>query len=373
MIRTMAALLGLVLGALQAPTSSSSPDAWQQAKPGRAISLPEDHRSHPGYRIEWWYYTGTLRSTDEGRRFGYQLTFFRIGVNATPPTPSRWAVRDLHMAHLAVTDVGASTHAAAERLNRAGPGWAGASETAYRVWNEDWAAALDGTEHRLIASAPEQGIGLDLRLRETRPPALHGLGGFSRKGSSSGNASYYYSLTRMPTEGTLRAGGRSFAVRGSSWMDHEFGTTFLESHQAGWDWFSLQLDDGRDLMMFQLRGRDGSVDPRSSGTIVAANGRTRPFGPGEIRLEPLRRWTSSASGATYPVEWRVALPGEALDLRVEAVIDAQELHGLASGITYWEGAIDVEGMAGSRPVSGVGYLEMTGYGGRPLGEVMDRP
>jgi len=369
--RAVALVLACALCAWRSPSPLAADSDWKDAAPGRRISLPADHRSHPDYRLEWWYYTGNLFA-EGGRRFGYQLTFFRVGVNAVPPTPSRWAMRDLHMAHLTVTDVSSSSHVAAERLNRDGVGWAGASDTAYSVWNDDWSVTLDGRRHHLVASAPDRGIGIDLRLLD-RPPALHGLGGFSQKGSSPGNASYYYSLTRMPTDGTIRAGGRAFAVTGASWMDHEFGTTFLEPHQAGWDWFSLQLGDGRDLMVFQLRGRDGSIDPRSSGTLVAAGGRARALDAAGIRLEPLRRWTSAATGAAYPVEWRVELPDERLALRVRAAVDAQELHDLPSGLTYWEGAIDVEGTANGAPVSGVGYLEMTGYGGTPLGHLMARP
>ncbi|HXE79859.1 MAG TPA: lipocalin-like domain-containing protein [Vicinamibacterales bacterium] len=363
------AILACVLLAATNGMPSGSADKWQQASPGRRISLPGDHRSHPEYRIEWWYYTGTLHAREDGRRFGYQLTFFRIGVNVEPPTPSRWAVRDLHMAHFAITDVEAARHVATERLNRSGPGWAGASETTYRVWNETWFAQLEGTEHRLSASDPGSGLAIELRLREGRSPVRHGIDGFSQKGSSPGNASYYYSITRMPTEGTLTVGGRTHEVTGTSWMDHEFGTTFLERNQAGWDWFSVQLADGRDLMVFQLRNRDGSSDARSSGTLVSREG-ARPLDANDIRLEPLRRWKSPSSGASYPVEWRVALPREDLRLHVRAVIDAQELHGLPSGVTYWEGAVDIEGESRGAPASGVGYLEMTGYGGRPMGEVM---
>ena len=196
---------------------------------------------------------------------------------------------------------------------------------------------------------------------------LHGERGFSQKGSSVGNATHYYSLTRMPTEGFVTLDGERFAVTGDSWMDHEFGTSFLERNQQGWDWFSIQLADGADLMMFQMRRADGSLDPQSSGTLVRPGQPSRRLVASDFALTPGRIWSSTVSGARYPVEWRVSVPGEGLDLRVRPVVDAQELTGARSGVSYWEGAIDVEGTRAGQPVTGRGYLEMTGYAGRALG------
>ena len=359
---------GALVVVLFAPRTWAS--AWRQAAPERGIVLPADHRSHPEYRLEWWYYTGNLFD-EQQRRFGYQLTFFRIGVNASAPTPSRWAVRDVHLAHLAVTDVAGSRHVAVERLNRAGVGWAGASDETYRVWNENWRAGLDDGRHVLRAATPD--VALSLTLEEGKRAALHGRGGYSQKGSSAGNASHYYSLTRMPTRGSITVSGQTHRVAGASWMDHEFGTTFLERSQAGWDWFSIQLDDGSDVMLFQLRSLDGAPDSHSSGTLVARDGATRVLPAAAFTLQPGRLWRSSATGARYPVEWRVAIPGEGLDLQISAALDAQELSGLSSGVAYWEGAVDVDGTRRGRPAAGRGYLEMTGYAGRPMGEVMGSP
>ena len=349
----------------QAQVPAPAP-AWKEAFPGRPIVLPADHASHPDYKIEWWYYTGTLE-TAEATRFGYQVTFFRIGTDRAPANPSRWAVRDLYMTHLALTDVSSRRFHFVERLNRSGPGWAGASTDTYRVWNEGWQASLERQGvHRIVASSKE--FGLDLRLDENRRAVLHGDRGYSRKGAAPGNASFYYSLTRMPTRGTITLGGRSIEVTGQSWMDHEFGTTFLEKDQIGWDWFSLQLEDGRDIMVFQLRRRDGSMDPRSSGTLVEADGSFRQMALGDgLALEAGRVWASPATGGRYPVEWRVRSTREALDLVVRAVVDDQELRtGESTRINYWEGAIDVSGSVNGRTVRGRGYLEMTGYAGRSL-------
>ena len=365
-----AALLWLAFAAtLQGQTGAgpTTPDGWLQAAPGYDWAFPRDHGSHPPYRIEWWYYTGNLE-TPGGRRFGYQVTFFRVGVDPAPENPSRWAVRDLHMAHLALTDIAGRRHLTAERLDRGGLGWAGARTGTLDVWNGDWRAALDGERHRL--EARDGAFGIELDLDPGKLPTRHGADGFSRKGPAAGNASYYYSMTRMPTGGRVLLDGEWIDVIGSSWMDHEFGTSFLEPGQVGWDWFSIQLDDGSDLMVFQLRRTDGQPDEHSAGTWVDPDGDPTPLVRDDVRLLPGRRWTSPSSGAAYPVEWRVELPELQAGFDVAAALDAQELHTDAStGVTYWEGAVDVSGQIDGRQVTGRGYLEMTGYSGQPMSEV----
>ncbi len=346
--------------------------AWKSADPGYTLSFPRDHAAHPGHRIEWWYYTGNLHASG-GRRFGYQLTFFRFGVDLQPVNPSRWAVRDLYMAHFAVTDVENRGHHVAERLNRAGIGWAGASTETLHVWNDGWSVTLeegDSPVHRLTATSDDGGLALDLRLDPVGPPVLHGVNGFSQKGAEVGNASHYYSLTRLRTTGRLVVDGEVADVRGLSWMDHEFGTSFLEPAQAGWDWFSIQLEDGTDLMVYVMRRTDGARDPRSSGTLVSRAGAAH-LRVDDYRLTPGRRWTSPSSGAAYPVTWRIEIPPHGLDLEVTAAVDAQELEtGRSTGVTYWEGAIDVRGTRDGVPVAGSGYLEMTGYAGAPMSTVL---
>ena len=367
-----AALLGVAAGGSaesQSPVEvASERGTWRSADPGYTVAFPRDHAAHPDYRIEWWYYTGNLEAG--GRRFGYQVTFFRAGVDRRPLNPSRWAVRDLYMAHLAVTDVARGEHHVAERLNRAGVGWAGADTETLHVWNDGWSLTLEEGAHRLVAASDDGHLAVDLRLEPSAPPVLHGDGGYSRKGNEPGNASHYYSLTRLPTTGRLEVGGESFDVAGASWMDHEFGTSFLEPAQAGWDWFSIQLDDGTDLMLYTMRRLDGSADPWSSGTVVMPAAVTR-LRAGDYRLVPGRRWTSPDSGGSYPVAWRITVPSLGIELRAEAAVDAQELRtGRSTGVTYWEGTIDVRGTRGGTPVTGRGYLEMTGYAGPPLSRVL---
>ena len=342
-------------------------DGWRQAEAGYMLQFPRDHGSHPDYRVEWWYYTGNLSSSD-GRRFGFQVTFFRIGVDFAPDNPSRWAVRDLFVAHLAVTDIGSGRQLVAERIDRGGVGWAGARAGTLDVWNGDWRADFDGETHQL--RAVDRAFGVDLRLEPGKGTTVHGEDGLSRKGAKAGNASHYYSMTRMPTSGHLLIDGQTVAVSGASWMDHEFGTTFLEASQVGWDWFSLQLDDGSDLMVFQLRGADGKPDPHSAGTWVNPSGVASGLRAGQFTLVPGRRWSSPSSDAVYPVDWRLELPGRDAHLDIAAAVDAQELDTDAStGVTYWEGTVTVSGRVGDRAVSGRGYLEMTGYAGRSMSEM----
>lgn len=349
---------------------------WKYATAGYKFEFPRDHASHPDYKIEWWYYTGNVKAAD-GRRFGYQVTFFRVGVDHTPSNPSRWAIRDLQMTHLAVSDASGRRYRYSEKLSRGGPGLAGARSDQYYVWNDDWTAMLDtGSDprsgrrerHLLRASSPQAAI--NLMLEPGKPPAINGVNGISQKGAQAGNASHYYSLTRMPTTGTIAIDGEEFTVSGDSWMDHEFGTSFLEPEQRGWDWLSIQLSDGRELMLYQLRRADGSRDPRSSGTTVDRSGRTSHLANDDFTLTPGRRQFKSKNGAVYPIEWIVGIPSQRLALTVTTPLDDQELSlERSTGIAYWEGMIDVAGRSGGEPVTGSGYLEMTGYHGS-LGRVL---
>ena len=354
-----------------AQTQEGATQSWRLASPTYELSFPRDHAAHPDYRIEWWYYTGNL-STREGRRFGYQLTFFRVGVDPNPVNPSQWTVRDLHMAHLAITDIDGGVHRVAERLNRTGVGWAGASTDRLDVWNENWRVTASDRTHRLQAMDANQSgrLLLDLRLDSDMEPVLHGDQGFSQKGEDIGNASHYYSFTRLTTQGRLEVDGEAFDVTGISWMDHEFGSSFLEADQAGWDWFSIQLNDGTDLMVYTLRDLDGRADIRSSGTVITSEGITH-LKSDDVRLSPRRRWISSVSGAAYPVDWHIDIPSLGLKLEVSAAIDAQELvTAQSTGVTYWEGAVGATGTHDGVLVSGEGYLEMTGYAGVPMSSVL---
>ena len=351
-----------------ATIANAQPSPWKFATAGYQFAFPRDHASHPDYKIEWWYYTGNLR-TAEGRRFGYQVTFFRVGVDHAPANPSKWALRDLHMAHLAVSDAIGQRYRFAEKLSRGGPGLAGAAADRYDTWNEDWRSGLNERGQHVMTAHSKDG-GVDLVLDEGKPPVINGVDGISQKGAQPGNASHYYSLTRMPTRGTISIDGERFAVTGESWMDHEFGTSFLEEGQRGWDWLSIQMSDGRELMLYQLRRADGSRDPRSSGTLVDRSGRSTHLSSDRFTLTEGRSRFTSKNGTVYPTEWTVVVPSHKIELAVTTPISNQELTLLSStGIAYWEGMIDVAGRSNGAPVAGHGYLEMTGYHGS-LGRVL---
>lgn len=338
---------------------AAAEDAWKPAQPGYRYEFPRDHGAHPEHKIEWWYFTGNLTDASQ-RRFGYQLTFFRIGAASRPATASPWALRDVWMAHFAVSDVGDGSYLHADRLNRAGPGLAGATQE--RVWNEDWQVtmAADGAM-RLQASDRE--FSIDLALQPGGAAVVHGRDGISQKGESVGNASHYYSLVRMPTRGKIVLGGKEFAVSGDSWMDHEFGTSFLEKGTQGWDWFSVQLSDGSELMLFQLRG---AAPGSNAGTWIRPDGSVLSLSSADFTLVPGRIW-KSPTGASYPVEWRLEMPGQHIHLLCRAAMDGQEFTASSTpGLGYWEGAVNYEGTVEDRPVTGRGYLEMTGYSGRSM-------
>jgi predicted secreted hydrolase len=355
------AAVSAVLVATITPAAYPQSDGWRKATSGYKFAFPRDHASHPDYKLEWWYYTGNVSAKD-GRSFGYQVTFFRLGVRQAPANSSRWAIRDLFMAHLAISDIRSDRFHFAELLNRGGIGWAGAAVEHYRVWNENWEATLEGDgRHRLRASQGDMAI--DLRLEPGKAPTDQGVDGISQKGDGVGNASHYYSMTRMPTSGTLTLGDSPIQVQGLSWMDHEFGTSVLEKGQTGWNWLALQLDDGTDLMLYEFRRADGRRDPHSTGSLVDEVGRKRRLDMTEFSLDPGMYWKSARSGAAYPIGWRISVPNQALELQVRAAISDQELVTGRSGVIYWEGAVTVDGTRGGKRVRGRGYLEMTGYAG----------
>jgi predicted secreted hydrolase len=262
-----------------------------------------------------------------------------------------------------VSDLAGSDFHVFDRLQRAGAGWAGALVDRYEVWNGSWRAEAraDGSHH---VQASDAGTSIDFELRGTGRHVLHGQDGYSRKGADPSNASEYYSLPRLDTRGTLAIAGQRFDVSGLSWMDHEFGTTMLEAGQSGWDWFGLQLDDGRDLMLYQMRRKDGSRDRYSSGSLLSRDGRAVHLDVDGYQLRPGETWESPATHTRYPVRWHLTVPGQQLVLDVAAVMPNQELHTpRTTGVTYWEGAVDVSGTAGGRRVRGRGYMELTGYAG----------
>jgi predicted secreted hydrolase len=342
---------------------------FARATEPRPFVLPRDHGPHLEYQTEWWYYTGNVVAAD-GRRFGFQLTFFRRGLSPGPPPGGPGlASNQVYFAHFAITDVAGARHEAAERFSRGAGGLAGATAEPFAVWLEDWRAEAqnaDGSAVHLVARDPATSLALDLELRATKPLVAHGDRGLSLKSDEPGNASHYVGYTRMVARGRIG----EVAVSGEAWFDHEWSTSALGADAVGWDWFSLQLGDGRELMRFQIRQQDGSIEPVSGGTLVEKDGRTRRLSRDDVRIEVLRFWTSPRTGGTYPSRWRVLVPSEGLDLLVEPWLETQEVR---TSFTYWEGAVRVSEVAipssdpGERrrpappPVTGQGYVELTGY------------
>ncbi len=369
------ALAGLALVGLPLGDPAVGQD-WRVAGPDHAWSFPRDHHAWPEYRSEWWYLTGQLTAAGASEpTHGYQFTMFRLGIAPEPPPwDSDWAARDLVLGHLAITDLRDGRHLFREVLTRPGPGRGG-----FPAVDADtvlaWSRAPAGTPGRwalartraggfaVRAADRRDGLLLDLELVPRRPRVFQGPGGYSVKDPASGAGSLYYSYTRLETAGRLAAGADTLQVTGSSWLDREIFTSQLASRHQGWDWLSLQLSDGRDVMAFVLRDTTGAADVAHA-TVVGADGQVRWLEPAPEVLAPSRHWTSPQTGARYPVAWRLRLPAVDLELTVEARLEAQENVGPRSGVIYWEGAVRAAGAGG---LTGRGYLEMTGYGpdGRP--------
>lgn len=346
-----------------AEAMSSDTTGYRRAESVREFSFPQDHGPHPGYKNEWWYLTGNLEGPD-GQPFGYEFTIFRFALAPPsdtanePQSGSAWRTNQFYMAHFAVTRGDDETFRAFERFGRGGAGLAGAQADPLRVWVEDWSMTSTGTApFPLRLRAHAESVGIDLTVRPEKPMVLQGDRGLSQKGPGNGNASYYYSYTRLGTEGHLLVDGDSLTVSGDSWMDREWSTSALGPNQVGWDWFSLQLDDGREVMYYQVRDEDGTPSRFSEGTIVGPDGTNEAIRREDVRVEVVDTWTSPDGTHTYPVEWKLQIPSRDIDLHVVPLMPNQELD---VSVRYWEGAVRVAGS-----VTGRGYVELTGYGDSP--------
>jgi len=326
----------------------------------RELVLPRDHGPHPNFQTEWWYYTGNLQA-DDGRRFGYQLTFFRRAVQPAADRlerSSEWAAEHIYMAHFALTDVQGRSFFAFERFERGAAGLAGAkSEPAYQVWLRDWQVEqTEGDIYRLRAT--EGDVSIDLELVDRKGPVLQGDRGYSQKGPERGNASLYYSQSRLDSQGTITVQDRPFLVSGLSWLDREISTSSLGGGQVGWDWFSLQLNDGSELMVYVLRHADGTISEYSSGTYITSGRETVPLAPDAFVVTPRATWRSPHTHGVYPSDWTIDVPGLDLSLQVTPLLPDQELN---LSFTYWEGAVEVTGARKGDRVAGFGFVELTGY------------
>ncbi|MEO0446612.1 MAG: lipocalin-like domain-containing protein [Verrucomicrobiota bacterium] len=361
-------------GRAQEPSSS-----WKRAEEGWDYQFPRDEFPHPDFKTEWWYFTGNVVSEENPeKRFGYQLTFFRQGLR--PPddrsqTTSRWVPDHLWFAHFALSDLTGRDFHHAAKTSRGSFGECPPKDHHVEgpksivghplVWIEDWSLTPvkeDLGHYRLLAKTPD--FGIELLLHTEKPPVFHGADGISPKAREPGHASHYYSLTRLATSGNVwfRKAKTTYAVKGNSWYDREWSTSLLAQHQVGWDWISLHMDQGEELMLFQLREEDGSPN-FSSGTVVRADGTFQPLHAEDVRLVPLRFWNVPGKNHQYPIAWKAVIqsPDLRANLELGSPLANQRLD--FDPISYWEGSIQAEGTWNGMPAEGVGYLEMTGYEG----------
>jgi predicted secreted hydrolase len=349
------------MGLFFAAHGAAGSDFLQALEP-REWSFPEDHGAHPGFRTEWWYYTGNLFSAGE-RPFGFQLTFFRVQLKPVPLiSDSEWRANQLYFAHFTISDLEAEEFLMAEKSGRGAVGIGGVSSNGrqVRIFLHGWEAIIEEENHYLQARSDR--FALDLALSSEKQPVLHGEGGVSKKGDEEGQASYYYSLTRMDTRGLLTLGGKDFEVFGASWMDHEFTSNLLSENQVGWDWMGLQLSDGRELMVYVLRQKDGTLEPASSGTLVERDGTPVHLPKKTFVIQPQGFWESPRSRGRYPSGWEVRVFPYDISLNVLPNMKDQELMTeYSTRVTYWEGSVKVTGSAAGRAITGDGYVELTGY------------
>ncbi len=332
---------------------------FERAYQPRPFHFPADHGVHADFRNEWWYVTGNIHDAT-GRAFGYQLTLFRIALSSQlPVVDSAWRSRQVYMGHFALTDVNQQQHYSFERFSRGALGLAGAQAVPFRVWLENWQLSGGQTgAFPMRVRAQQDHVQLDLVLNPVKPVVLQGDRGLSRKSAEPGNASYYYSFTRLATQGAIQIDGQPFTVEGASWLDREWSTSALGLKQAGWDWFALQLDDGREVMFYRLRRKGGGTDPHSQGVIVARDGQVQHLQWMDVKLTPSGDWVSPKTGNRYPAGWQLQIPGHKMQLTVRPKVADQEMR---LTVRYWEGAVAVSGTANHQQIRGQGYLEMTRY------------
>ena len=357
---------------------NANTDGFDRAESARELRFPEDQGPHANFQTEWWYYTGNLETT-AGRHFGYQLTFFRRAltpITSPPQRDSDWATNQVYMAHFALTNVEAGRFYNHELLARGAANLAGAQSQPYQVWLYNWQIKQEA-EDKYHLQAAQDDIAIDLELTDLKGAILHGSKGYSQKGPAPGDASYYISQTRLLSEGVVKVADEEFLVSGFSWMDHEFSTSALAPDQVGWDWFSIQLGDviegadvadsgkGVELMVFQIRKADGSIDPYSSGTLILPDGHTQHLGKVDFEITALETWESPHTGALYPSRWNLKVPSVQLDVQIEPYLDDQEIN---VSYDYWEGAVKISGEYNGQPIVGSGYVELTGYAASMAGE-----
>lgn len=351
-------------GDVSATTSLTAPDVnlddFARAVEPYDWNFPEDFGAHPEFLTEWWYYTGNV-ATEEGQRFGYQFTIFRRAITPeNTETESEWRTNQVYLVHFTVSDIDANNFYHDQRFSRGGAGLAGATtDPVYRVWIEDWEILAQNEEASLVTiQAEADDFSINLTLEQTKEPALQGDDGLSQKSEEVGNASYYYTLSRLLTTGEITIDGEVFTVSGNTWKDHEFSTSALGTGAQGWDWFGLIFDNNTELMVGQIRLQDGGVEPAFGGLMIYPDGTTEYLPSSSFEITPTDFWISPHTGAEYPSGWQMRVSTEegVLNFEVEPLMQDQELAD--TDPSYWEGAVKISG-----ELTGYGYAELTGYTG----------
>jgi predicted secreted hydrolase len=333
-------------------SAGDSTPQFERAIDPYIFEFPRDYGPHPSFQTEWWYYTGNLQDKG-GRHFGYQLTIFRRALGTEKlQGPSKWRSNQVYFGHFAVTDVQEERFYSFERFSRGALGLAGAQADPYRVWLEDWQIFKDGKQYVLLAE--EDTIALKLRLTLNKPTVFQGDQGLSQKSQDEGNASYYYAQTRLSSEGVIQVGSEALEVSGSSWLDREWSTSAFKRGESGWDWFAIQLEDQREVMLYHIRYEAGGISPYSSGSYIDAAGHKTHLRHGDYTIHVMDTWQSPHTGSVFPSAWKISIPAYNLDLLVTPYINDQEHR---HSFNYWEGAVEVQ----SSTVNGQGYVELTGY------------
>lgn len=379
----LVSLIGLLISLLWLPVlpaeAATTQLNWLEATPPDTVGFakamvprhwqfPEDFGPHPEYQTEWWYYTGNLE-TSGGRAFGFQLTFFRqaiapalqVAASQVSESSSNWRSNQVYSAHFTVSDIAQKQFYPFERFSRGTVGLAGAKAVPYQVWLEDW-SATEVEPGKVRLQAKTKAAGIDLIVEQTLPPVLQGDRGLSAKGLEPGNASYYYSLVQQPTQGVIMVQGEPYEVTGLTWKDHEYSTRALSVGTVGWDWFSMQFENGSALMLYLLRHDDGTLEETSAGALIQSDGKTIPLSWRDWKIQVRDTWKSPKNGVVYPAQWTIDIPKLDLHLNAEPLMPNQELN--VATATYWEGAVGFKGTQGNEVLKGKGYVELTGYADR---------
>ncbi|CZF78718.1 Hydroxyneurosporene synthase (CrtC) [Grimontia celer] len=324
---------------------AANADEFAKVVPGTDIQFPIDYGSHDDFRQEWWYVTGNLQD-ESGNQYGIQWTLFRSALS--PAMGEGWENNQIFMAHAVVTSKEGVY--SAERFSRGGIGQAGVADKPFNVWLDNWQWRGKGDKpFPAKLQAADKDFSFKLAMSQTLPEILQGDNGYSQKHAEKGVASYYFSVPAVAMEGVLELGGKSVKVSGKGWVDREWSTEALSEDQLGWDWFSIHLDDGRSLMVVQVRGEQA---PYRFGSITSSTGLSTTLNNSDIDLVPIA-FAKMPTGRHLPIKWQVKVPSHDILLTTKPV---HEQNWLPFTFPYWEGPILINGSA-----SGIGFMEATGY------------